>query len=162
MSIGGHGRWILILIFYDDVVLESEDIVVPHPSMWYRHFVLTPLNEIAADWQHPVLEESVARLQTRLEHHPLEIDVALPAEVSTADLEAALPRDHRLRLRPASVQQPLAEESFARFVECSDPQRAQPLLETERIVRVPVNRTGDNRLEAWQQAIRDFYSAAAG
>ncbi len=37
------------IVLYDDVVIESPELVVPHPRFAERRFVLTPLSEIAAD-----------------------------------------------------------------------------------------------------------------
>ena len=36
--------------------------VLPHPSLHLRNFVLAPLVEIAPDWRHPVLDQSVSQL----------------------------------------------------------------------------------------------------
>jgi len=44
----------LDLIFFDDVVMESEELTLPHPGVAERRFVLGPLAEIAGDWVHPV------------------------------------------------------------------------------------------------------------
>jgi 2-amino-4-hydroxy-6-hydroxymethyldihydropteridine diphosphokinase len=50
-----------ILLFneeqYDDSILK-----IPHPEMQNRRFALTPLSEIAPDFQHPVLKKSISQL----------------------------------------------------------------------------------------------------
>ena len=43
----------LDLILYDDEVIDSTDLVVPHPRYRERRFVLEPLAEVAADWRDP-------------------------------------------------------------------------------------------------------------
>ena len=43
----------LDLIFYDDLILSDETLTLPHPEMHKRHFVLSPLVEIAPDRIHP-------------------------------------------------------------------------------------------------------------
>ncbi|MFZ4688492.1 MAG: 2-amino-4-hydroxy-6-hydroxymethyldihydropteridine diphosphokinase [Polymorphobacter sp.] len=46
-------------------VVRSGSLVVPHPRMADRRFVLDPLVEIAADWRHPVLNATVRQLRAR-------------------------------------------------------------------------------------------------
>lgn len=43
----------LDLLLYGDLVLETEHLVLPHPRMRERAFVLVPLGEVAADWTVP-------------------------------------------------------------------------------------------------------------
>ena len=37
------------VLLFDDIDLDSDDLVIPHPRMWERAFVLIPLRDIAAD-----------------------------------------------------------------------------------------------------------------
>ncbi|GAA3749069.1 2-amino-4-hydroxy-6-hydroxymethyldihydropteridine diphosphokinase [Terriglobus aquaticus] len=52
----------LDLLLYDDLILEAPELVLPHPAMHTRSFVLAPLAEIAPDWIHPLLRTSVRDL----------------------------------------------------------------------------------------------------
>lgn len=50
------------ILLYDEVVISTEEIQIPHPDMHNRRFVLIPLSEIAPGAFHPILEKSVSEL----------------------------------------------------------------------------------------------------
>lgn len=50
------------IIFFNSEVIDVPELKVPHPFMQDRKFVLIPLEEIAAEVQHPVLKETVSEL----------------------------------------------------------------------------------------------------
>ena len=43
------------ILYYDDIFIETEMLIIPHPRIHQRKFVLVPLNEIAPDFKHPLL-----------------------------------------------------------------------------------------------------------
>jgi len=55
----------LDLIFYDNVVMETDELTLPHPGVATRGFVLRPLAEIAEEWVHPVTGVSVGEMLGR-------------------------------------------------------------------------------------------------
>ena len=57
----------LDILIYGDLCLQTEKLVIPHPEMHLRRFVLAPLAEIAPDFVHPVLKETIQILLERLE-----------------------------------------------------------------------------------------------
>ena len=54
----------LDILLYDDLVINSGELVIPHPLLHKRMFVLEPLCEIAPDFVHPVLNKTIAELKT--------------------------------------------------------------------------------------------------
>jgi 2-amino-4-hydroxy-6-hydroxymethyldihydropteridine diphosphokinase len=52
------------IVLYGDQVVNTPDLVIPHPRMHERSFVLIPLTEIAPDVIHPVLKKKIKELNT--------------------------------------------------------------------------------------------------
>lgn len=57
----------LDVILYDDLITEDEEILLPHPRMQERMFVLEPLAEIAPYVVHPLLHKRIIQLKEELE-----------------------------------------------------------------------------------------------
>lgn len=63
-----HDRPIDIdLLAYDDRVMNTPELTLPHPLMHRRAFVLQPLCEIAPQWRHPLLGMTAIQLYQMLE-----------------------------------------------------------------------------------------------
>ncbi|MBP6977610.1 MAG: 2-amino-4-hydroxy-6-hydroxymethyldihydropteridine diphosphokinase [Bacteroidales bacterium] len=60
------------ILFYDDIILQSERLTIPHPLLHKRAFTLIPLMEIAPGLIHPVLNRSIDEL-CRSNHDPLTV-----------------------------------------------------------------------------------------
>ncbi|MCZ7407196.1 2-amino-4-hydroxy-6-hydroxymethyldihydropteridine diphosphokinase [Parvimonas micra] len=52
----------LDILFYEDLIIDEEDLKVPHIEIQKRSFVLEPMNEISPDKIHPVFKKSVNQL----------------------------------------------------------------------------------------------------
>lgn len=50
------------IVLYDNVIVDDEDLTIPHADMTNRDFVLRPLKEIAPNAMHPVLRKTVSEL----------------------------------------------------------------------------------------------------
>ena len=56
----------LDIIFYDDLIYSSENLVIPHIDMENRYFVLKPLSELAPNFRHPVTHKTVTQMLAEL------------------------------------------------------------------------------------------------
>lgn len=52
----------LDILFYNDMVIEQPGLIIPHPLIPERRFVLAPMNEIAPGFNHPVLNKTISVL----------------------------------------------------------------------------------------------------
>jgi 2-amino-4-hydroxy-6-hydroxymethyldihydropteridine diphosphokinase len=64
----------LDLLLYENYILSTDDLVVPHPRMCDRAFVMLPLAEIAPDWVHPVNGDRISQLV----ENSLNLDLSSP------------------------------------------------------------------------------------
>lgn len=54
----------LDILFYGDVIIKGFNLVIPHPRLHERLFVLEPMAEIAPDFVHPIFKKTVKELLT--------------------------------------------------------------------------------------------------
>jgi 2-amino-4-hydroxy-6-hydroxymethyldihydropteridine diphosphokinase len=57
----------LDLLLYDDLILNTSNLQIPHPRMKERAFVLVPLAEIAPNWLEPSSGQAIANLLTQVD-----------------------------------------------------------------------------------------------
>ncbi len=60
----------LDLLLYDSLMIETPSLIVPHPRMAFRRFVLVPACQVAADMVHPVVGWTLGRLLAHLDSAP--------------------------------------------------------------------------------------------
>jgi 2-amino-4-hydroxy-6-hydroxymethyldihydropteridine diphosphokinase len=65
----------LDLLFFDDQIINTPELSVPHPSVHERRFVLEPLYEVAPNFHHPSLRKSVADLRNDLQDGDQRVEV---------------------------------------------------------------------------------------
>ena len=50
------------ILFYNNDVINTSNLIIPHPLLHERNFVLVPLQEIAKDYKHPIFNKSVTEM----------------------------------------------------------------------------------------------------
>ncbi len=50
------------ILFYDSIILKTEDLIIPHPLLHKRDFVLQPFMELSPEFIHPLLKKSIRNL----------------------------------------------------------------------------------------------------
>jgi 2-amino-4-hydroxy-6-hydroxymethyldihydropteridine diphosphokinase len=63
----------LDILFYDDLVMDTPALTIPHPRIAERAFILVPLAEIAPDLPHPVLRKTIQQLKTGVDSSSVEL-----------------------------------------------------------------------------------------
>ena len=144
----------LDLLFYGNAVVQASNLVVPHPLLWFRRFVLGPLNEVAKDWMHPTLGETVGELLQKLNVQPLEIEIQGEDSTTVATVYEALRNDFaansfKLTSQPTDRKFAVVARTGSRPL--THP--TQPNIESARILRRPA----DCVLESF---LRDVLTAA--
>ena len=61
----------LDILIFNNMVIKSENLILPHPRIIDRAFVLYPIQEINPSWKHPVSGENIANLISNLDNRQL-------------------------------------------------------------------------------------------
>jgi 2-amino-4-hydroxy-6-hydroxymethyldihydropteridine diphosphokinase len=78
------------LLLYDDLVMDTDKLTIPHPRMAFRRFVLEPACEVAGDWVHPVIHWTLSRLLQHLLTCPPRFALCGFATLGWLDISAAV------------------------------------------------------------------------
>lgn len=67
------------ILFYSDEIVDQKNLMIPHPRLHLRNFVLYPLNDIASDFVHPILIKPINELleECRDNDTPIESSLSL-------------------------------------------------------------------------------------
>ena len=100
----------LDLLLYGDAVLVSERLIVPHPRMSFRRFVLEPALEVAGEMHHPIAAMSIAELVRHLDTKPSVI-------LWVCEIDAAIDETYQQVLQQPTSQnwEIVLVDSFAEF-----------------------------------------------
>jgi 2-amino-4-hydroxy-6-hydroxymethyldihydropteridine diphosphokinase len=71
----------LDLLLYEDYILDTPSLTIPHPRMCDRAFVLLPLAEVAPDWIHPINGSAIAHLAL----DPPDLHICAPQKLQAMD-----------------------------------------------------------------------------
>ena len=50
------------ILLYDSLVIETDELILPHPRLHLRNFVLFPLQEVLPDFIHPIYQKTISVL----------------------------------------------------------------------------------------------------
>ena len=59
------------ILFFDDFCIENDDVIIPHPRLHERLFVLIPLMDVNPDVIHPLLKKTVRELYDAVQHEEM-------------------------------------------------------------------------------------------
>lgn len=157
----------LDLLLFEQQVIDSALLVVPHPAMWHRRFVIEPLVQIAPDFKHPLLQQTVRQLYQHLQQRPLLIGIShdVWSRVSVSEVQHDLNNSygqHTVQL----VEQTATNDTQFAFLDLetcaakSDHPRTQPAHQPDRTIII--HSATDAAEGIIRQTIADLCAGALG
>jgi len=135
----GPRRLDLDLLDYGNVDLSTDALVLPHPGIWYRRFVLEPLSEIAVDWVHPCLKFSVSTLLERLSKRPLLVNVDTVTDLPHCPTQFhSFATIRRCHVQDRTAMSELVSEAFCRIM-CHSQSERSPTVTRPFVLNVDEN-----------------------
>lgn len=81
----------LDILLFDRMVIDSKELIVPHPDMQNRDFVLLPLSEIAPYLRHPLLNKTIGELLEDVKEPHMEISAGTGESHAVSEKEVKPP-----------------------------------------------------------------------
>jgi 2-amino-4-hydroxy-6-hydroxymethyldihydropteridine diphosphokinase len=153
----------LDLLLYDDLVLTTPELTLPHPRMALRHFVLAPAVEVAPTWLHPQIGWTIAQLWQHLQSAPPYLAIAGPPAANPTALATRLATELALRFVPLTLlpnsprpSSPPSLESLRLAAQQLDRQQFQSATSTWTVSdfwfdQLALDQSDPQRLQVWQQ-----------
>lgn len=107
----------LDILLFDRMVIDSKELIVPHPDMQNRDFVLLPLSEIAPYLRHPLLHKTIGELLEDVKESHMETSAGARGgqEAKTKDHGNAAPlsgSSGSVEQHPSAVAGPAGDQSY--------------------------------------------------
>lgn len=74
------------ILFYEDLVLQSEGLTIPHPAIAERAFVLAPLADIIPEFRHPQTGQTVRQMLSQIDSSTVERLFEMPFPLSEPEI----------------------------------------------------------------------------
>ena len=151
----------LDLLLYDNAIIETPSLVVPHPRLAVRGFVLEPAAEIAPEMVHPTVGWTIAQLLAHLRAHPRYVALAGPIGVGKTQLgrQIAAAVQQRFGIDCRSIEEPIDDEMLTRFYADPAGQGAETELEFLKLRSPLIADVGDSKQPDW--TVSDFWFGQA-